>query len=169
MYHYARLSIKTNVKVGCKTEDKKMRLFKKFLLAAGLVGLVGSFGFATQTKADTISATIEGNIDKNNVITWWYTSEDADSEVMNGKIDVYVGKTKVGTHTIPSDFEPCDDPTDPDQVDIFSLDVVIADSDEDLTDSLSGKVSLKLNKKIDDDDLVAEGTLDGKIVPWYYT
>lgn len=145
-----------------------MKLFKKFLLAAGLVGLVGSFGFATQAKAETITATIGGSVDKNNVVTWWYTSDYADSEVMNGKIDVYVGKTKVGTHAIPADFEPCDDPTDLDQVDTFLLDTVIADSDEDLTDSLSGKVTLKISKKVDEDDFLAEGTLEGKIVPWYY-
>ena len=58
-----------------------MRLVKKFLLAAGLVGLVGSFGFASETKAAGVGRVLVEPEVNGTVVTWdWGTDPDDESE-----------------------------------------------------------------------------------------
>ncbi len=66
-----------------------MKLFKKFLLAAATVGLVGSLGFATQVKAaDGIKITID-SIGTGNKINWSWENEDGDFDyIKEGSVEV---------------------------------------------------------------------------------
>ncbi len=69
-----------------KMEESKMRIFKKLLLAAGLVGVLGTLGFAGQAKAAT-SASLLGD----------QLTYDLSDEVASGTVDIFVGGVRIAT------------------------------------------------------------------------
>ncbi len=167
-----------------------MKLFKKFLLAAGLVGLVGSFGFATQAKAtgttevdpesaEKVVLTIDNLDTTTNTLTWHWDPDSTSTadESLVGSIYVYIGSNSTPiTVPIPEKMKAKSDPY-VESGDITSATVNIDDylKGSSYTATVKGAVKIKLapgakcGQDAADDAYSSESVPSAQnITPWHY-
>ena len=157
-----------------------MKLFKKFLLAAGLVGLVGSLGFATQAKAaestPEVDLTISVDDSQNkNEVTWSWAPSNPDDQLngyLAGKYDVYIGNSMtpiLKDQKIPANFAASTvDKEDLEEGDIQEIKISLDDYLKNAQGTQQGAVSIVLrNASVDDESVEGDG-VGNEITPWFY-
>lgn len=157
-----------------------MKLFKKFLLAAGLVGLVGSLGFATQAQAaestPEVDLTISVDDSQNkNEVTWSWAPSDPEEGVdgyLTGKYDVYIGNSMtpiLKDQKIPANFAASTvDKEDLVEGDIQEIKISLDDYLKNAQGTQQGAVSIVLrNASVDDESVEGDG-VGNEITPWFY-
>ena len=140
-----------------------MKLFKKFLLAAGLVGLVGSLGFADKAWAKTYyqSAKISTNISDDGILTWDIDlsekPEDMTEEDVFVKLDTNTITKAVITVNGKSKTIKADDADAPDDMSVGGVDIgsdlkLDTPASAQSPSSIGGTVKVKLTFVVEDDD-----------------
>lgn len=123
-----------------------MKLFKKFLLAAGLVGLVGSLGFAKQVKAADDVVVTAGYDNSTGLVTWHWelkNEENVDSNMAYAeRLKVTIGaeskEYELGEDYVPYDAE------DKQSTEWSNVDIDAFVKEKGLSSSFSEKVMLTL-------------------------
>lgn len=111
-----------------------MRMFKKLFLVAGLIGLIGSFGFAKEAKAATraVQASVEDGI-----LSWSWTSTYDPEELYVTDVEAKIGSVAVYSNSGEWQY-------DEGETDAVDLVQAVADNIDSFTDSKLSKVSVTL-------------------------